>query len=81
MWLDYQFVEEAIERAHIQQAIELHTKIVDPNPLAGTRDDSPNTRRLILEHDHFLYDSGSMPMTYPTGFQRLSGHHLVIPYT
>ena len=27
-WLDYQFVEEAIERAHIEQAIELHTKIV-----------------------------------------------------
>ena len=39
-WLDYQFVKEAIERAHNEQAIELHTKI-DPNPLAGTRDDSP----------------------------------------
>ena len=43
-WLDYQFVEEAIERAHIEQAIELHTKIVDPNPLAGTRDETAPTR-------------------------------------
>ena len=81
-WLDYQFVEEAIERAHIEQAIELHTKIVGSKPLGWyTGRDSPNTRRLILEHDHFLYDSDSYADDLPYWVPAPQGHHLVIPYT
>lgn len=81
-WLDYQFVEEAIERAHIEQAIELHTKIVGSKPLGWyTGRDSPNTRRLILEHDQFLYDSDSYADDLPYWVPAPQGHHLVIPYT
>ena len=71
-WLDYQFVEEAIERAHIEQAIELHTKIVGSKPLGWyTGRDSPNTRRLIWSTTTSSMTLTPMPMTYPTGFQRL----------
>ena len=51
-WLDYQQVPEALEREHIGRAIELHAQLTGEKPLGWyTGRDSPNTRKLILEHD------------------------------
>lgn len=81
-WLDYQFIEEEIEREHIQRAIDLHEQLTGEKPLGWyTGRDSPNTRRLILEHDHFLYDSDSYADDLPYWVPGPRGHHLVIPYT
>jgi len=81
-WLDYQFIEEDIEREHIHRAIELHEKLTGAKPLGWyTGRDSPNTRRLVLEHDHFVYDSDSYADDLPYWVSGPRGPHLVIPYT
>ena len=81
-WIDYQFVPEQTERDHMAKAIEIHERITGSKPLGWyTGRDSPNTRNLVLEHDHFLYDSDSYADDLPYWHQHDGGHHLVIPYT
>ena len=81
-WIDYQFVPEEIEREHMAKAIEIHERLTGSKPLGWyTGRDSPNTRNLVLEHGHFLYDSDSYADDLPYWHQHGGGHHLVIPYT
>mgnify|MGYP000846950217 FL=1 len=81
-WLDYQQIPEALEREHIGRAIELHKQLTGEKPLGWyTGRDSPNTRNLILEHDHFLYDSDSYADDLPYWLPGPRRPHLVIPYT
>jgi len=81
-WIDYQFVPEETEREHMAKAIEIHERLTGSKPLGWyTGRDSPNTRNLVVEHDHFLYDSDSYADDLPYWHQHEGGHHLVIPYT
>ena len=81
-WIDYQFVSEETEREHMAKAIDIHERLTGSKPLGWyTGRDSPNTRKLVLEHDHFLYDSDSYADDLPYWHQHEGGHHLVIPYT
>ncbi len=85
-WIDYQFIEEAVEREHMAKAIEIHERLTGRKPLGWyTGRDSPNTRKLLLEWDHFLYDSDSYAddLPYWHAHQGAQGqqHHLIIPYT
>ncbi len=81
-WIDYQHVGEAEERAHMQKAIEIQTRVAGRRPLGWyTGRVSPNTRRLVVEEGGFLYDADSYADDLPywtTGYGRA---HLVIPYT
>ena len=81
-WIDYQFVPEETEREHMAKAIDIHERLTGSKPLGWyTGRDSPNTRNLVLEHDHFLYDSDSYADDLPYWHQHDRGHHLIIPYT
>ena len=81
-WIDYQFVPEETEREHMAKAIDIHKRLTGSKPLGWyTGRDSPNTRNLVLEHDHFLYDSDSYADDLPYWHQHDRGHHLIIPYT
>ena len=81
-WLDYQSVPEAIEREHIGRAIEMHESLTGAKPLGWyTGRDSPNTRKLILEHDHFLYDSDAYSDDLPYWVKYGHRDHLIVPYT
>ncbi len=81
-WIDYQFVPEQTEREHMASAIEIHEKLTGSKPLGWyTGRDSPNTRNLVLEHDHFLYDSDSYADDLPYWHPHDGGQHLIIPYT
>ena len=81
-WIDYQFVPEEIEREHMVKAIDIHEQLTGSKPLGWyTGRDSPNTRNLVLEHEHFLYDSDSYADDLPYWHRHEGGHHLVIPYT
>jgi len=81
-WIDYQFVSEETEREHMTKAIDIHERLTGSKPLGWyTGRDSPNTRKLVLEHDHFLYDSDSYADDLPYWHQHQGGNHLVIPYT
>ena len=81
-WIDYQFIPEETEREHIARAISIHEKLTGSKPYGWyTGRNSPNTRRLILEHSNFLYDSDSYADDLPYWHQYKKKHHLVIPYT
>lgn len=57
-WIHYQQVDAAVEREHIRIAIDTHRALTGRNPQGWyTGRDSPNTRRLVAEHDCFVYDS------------------------
>ena len=59
-WISYQNVDETTERAHIAEATAVLTAICGAAPLGWyTGRDSPNTRRLVVEHGGYLYDSDS----------------------
>lgn len=80
-WLDYQFVPEAVEREHLQRAVDIHTAVTGTAPSGWyTGRDSPNTRRLVVEHGGFLYDADSYADDLPYWHPDHPGH-LVIPYT
>ena len=81
-WIDHQFMDEETERAHIQRAIEIHTRATGSRPLGWyTGRDSPNTRRLVQEAGGFLYDSDSYADELPYWVEGANEPHLVVPYT
>src|SRR2546428_11614480 len=48
-WIDYQFVEEKVERAHIRRAVEVLTRVTGSRPLSWyTGRPRPNTPRLVV---------------------------------
>lgn len=81
-WIDYQYVGEAMERSHIQTAIEIHTRVTGSRPLGFYQGRlSPNTRRLVVEAGGFLYDADSYADDLPYWNNDYGQPHLVIPYT
>lgn len=81
-WIDYQFVEEAVERAHMRQAIDILTDITGSRPLGWyTGRVSPQTRRLVTEEGGFLYDADSYADDLPY-WEKVGGRpQLIVPYT
>ncbi len=81
-WISYQEVEEGIERRQLRDAVETLSRVTGTAPTGWyTGRDSPNTRRLVVEHGGFLYDSDSYADDLPY-YVVVSGHpHLVVPYT
>ena len=89
-WISYQNVDEATERAHIAEATAILSEICGAAPLGWyTGRDSPNTRRLVVEHAGYVYDADSYAddLPYWTSVAiRRDGRdqtvpHLVVPYT
>ena len=83
-WISYQTVEEAVEREHIAEAVAILKTLTGSAPLGWyTGRDSPNTRRLVIEHGGFLYDSDSYSDDLPYWIRPAGASappHLVIPY-
>ncbi len=81
-WIDYQNVPEAVERAHIADAIALHTQVTGSRPLGWYQGrTSPNTARLIAEEGGFLYDADSYADDLPYYDRRNGVAQLIVPYT
>jgi putative urate catabolism protein len=85
-WLSYQNVDEATERAHVERATEILTRITGSAPRGWyTGRDSPRTRRLVVEHGGYAYDADSYAddLPYWTSVETRDGtkRHLVVPYT
>ena len=94
-WINYQNVDEATEREHMAIGLEIIRDLTGArrdlqNPVHGvgwyTGRDSPNTRRLVLDHGGLEYDSDyygdDLPFWMKVG--RTDGSvlpHLVVPYT
>ena len=86
-WIHYQNVDEATEREHLQRAVAIQTRLTGAPPRGWyTGRDSPNTRRLVVEHGGFAYDSDyygdDLPFwTRVTTSRGDTTPHLVVPYT
>ena len=81
-WISYQEVDEATEREHMQRAVAAIEKLTGARPLGWyTGRDSPNTRRLVVEHGGFLYDADSYADDLPYWVEVAGKSHLVVPYT
>jgi allantoinase len=81
-WIDYQFVDEAVEREHIRLAVDALTRLTGSRPLGWyTGRLSPNTRRLVVEEGGFLYDADAYNDDLPYWVPGGGRPHLVVPYT
>lgn len=81
-WINYQYVDEATEREHIQLAMEAIERTSGVRPVGWyTGRNSPNTRRLVAEYGGFLYDADSYNDDLPY-WERVEGEpQLIVPYT
>ncbi|APP86607.1 allantoinase PuuE [Xanthomonas hortorum] len=81
-WIDYQHVDEATERAHIAEAIALHTRVTGSRPLGWYQGrTSPNTARLVAEEGGFVYDADSYADEVPYYDRQHGRAQLIVPYT
>ncbi|MEY3524730.1 MAG: hypothetical protein RIR92_795 [Pseudomonadota bacterium] len=86
-WINYQQLDEATERQHMQTGIEIIRQMTGHAPTGWyTGRDSPNTRRLLLDQGGFEYDSDYYGDDLPFWMKvrKSDGQvlpHLVVPYT
>ncbi|HLW23023.1 MAG TPA: polysaccharide deacetylase family protein [Steroidobacteraceae bacterium] len=81
-WIDYQFIAEEIERAHMLRNIETITRMIGRRPLGWyTGRPGPNTRRLVVEIGGFLYDSDACNDDLPYWTEVAGRRHLIVPYS
>jgi len=90
-WISYQHMDEATERAHMQEAVQIIKELTGSAPLGWyTGRDSPNTRKLVVEHGGFAYDADDygddLPFWDEVATVGADGKtartpHLVVPYT
>jgi putative urate catabolism protein len=82
-WIEYKDYSEADERAHLKEAIKIHTQVTGERPLGWyTGRCSVNTTKLVMEEGGFLYSSDSYADDLPYWVARpQGGSHLIIPYT
>ena len=86
-WIHYQNVDEATEREHMRIAMQTIERLTGERPLGWyTGRDSPNTRRLVVDHGGFEYDSDYYGDDLPfwTRVTKSDGSavpHLIVPYT
>ena len=81
-WIDYQHIDEATERKHLQEAITVHEKITGERPLGWYLGRcSPQTHRLIAEEGGFVYNADSYADDLPYWDRRFGVPQLMLPYT
>ena len=81
-WINYQDVDIEIEREHMRQAIEIHTKATGERPLGWyTGRTSPNTAKLVVEEGGFVYDADSYADDLPYWDTQHGKPQLIVPYT
>lgn len=90
-WISYQNMDEATERAHMKEAVDIIRELTGSAPQGWyTGRDSPQTRRLVMEHGGFRYDADhygdDLPFWQKVGYtdaagQQVSAPQLIVPYT
>jgi putative urate catabolism protein len=89
-WISYQNMDEASERAHMAEAVQIIREMTGSAPLGWyTGRDSPNTRKLVVEHGGFTYDADhygdDLPFWQQVSVTAADGTtiekpHLIVPY-
>jgi peptidoglycan/xylan/chitin deacetylase (PgdA/CDA1 family) len=82
-WVEHYHLDEATEREHIAKAYSSIEKSVGRPPQGWYCRYSPseNTRRLLVEHGGYGYDSDAYNDEIPYWLNVDGTHHLVVPYS
>ncbi len=81
-WIEYKDVPADTERAHIAEAIRLHTQAAGARPLGFYQGRaSENTLALIMREGGFLYSADSYADDLPYWAHGEGGPLLMVPYT
>jgi putative urate catabolism protein len=86
-WIHYQGIDEATEREHMRLCVQAIEQLTGSKPAGWyTGRDSPNTRRLVVDHGGFEYDSDYYGDDLPFWMKVAASDgavvpHLVVPYT
>ncbi len=82
-WIEYRDFSRDDERAHMQQAIRLHTEVTGARPLGWyTGRSSAHTLDLVAEEGGFLYAADSYADDLPYWVEAPGGRQqLIVPYT
>lgn len=81
-WIEYKDFTKADERAHIHEAIQLHTDLTGARPLGFYQGRcSENTTQIVMEEGGFVYSSDSYADDLPYWIDGPRGPHLIVPYT
>lgn len=81
-WIDYQFVDEATEREHLRQAIEIHERVTGARPRGWYLGRcSPHSHRIAAEEGDFAYNADSYADDLPYWDYSFDTPQLMVPYT
>lgn len=90
-WISYQNMDEATEREHMREAVQIIRELTGAAPQGWyTGRDSPNTRKLVVEHGGFRYDADyygdDLPFWEKVVYTDAKGAaavqpQLIVPYT
>jgi OHCU decarboxylase len=81
-WIDYKDFSKEDERAHIDQAIRIHTRVAGGRPLGLYQGrTSVNTLELTMAEQGFLYSADSYADELPYWVRGQHGPQLIVPYT
>jgi peptidoglycan/xylan/chitin deacetylase (PgdA/CDA1 family) len=82
-WTEHYHLDEATERAHIARAYETIRRLIGRAPQGWYCRYAPstNTRRLVVEHGGFTYDSDAYNDELPYWVTVDGRPHLVVPYS
>lgn len=81
-WIDYQFIDEATEREHFRQAMEIHATLTGSRPAGWYLGRcSPNSHRIAAEEGGFIYNADSYADDLPYWDCSFDEPQLMVPYT
>ena len=81
-WIDYQYIEDMVEREHLHTAIDIQTRVTGGRPLGWyTGRIGPNTVRLVAEEGGFLYCADTYADDLPYWNTDFAKPLLMVPYT
>jgi allantoinase len=82
-WIEHYRLDEATEREHIARAYETIARLTGRPPLGWYCRYSPSahTRRLVVEHGGYAYDSDAYNDEIPYWTEVSGRSHLVVPYS
>lgn len=81
-WIEYKDFSEADERAHIAEAVRIHTEITGERPLGMYQGRcSANTLKLTMAEGGFLYSADSYADDLPYWVDGPVGQFLIVPYS
>jgi putative urate catabolism protein len=81
-WVDYQFIDEATERKHLREALEIHKHVTGARPAGWYLGRcSPQSHRIAAEEGDFVYNSDTYADDVPYWDYSFDTPQLMVPYT